>query len=111
MKQSLIVEMDDGSTLDIDSDARDVRAWEAEYGQSWMKADMSFTTLAQLAYLAGRRTGVFNGRWPTYTSFDDHCVDARGRPIAPLVANPTRQARTDDSSVSSRATSTRSRRK
>lgn len=107
MRQQLTIEMDDGTTLDVESDARDIRAWEAEYGESWF-GKLTFTKTAQLAYLAGRRTGVVNGQWPTYGSFDAHCVDVRARQEAPLIGDPTRPDRTGGSSARSRSGSARS---
>jgi hypothetical protein len=109
MKQPLIVEMDDGTSYDVDADARDIRAWEAQYDASWFATPTSFTNLAQVAYLAGRRTGILNGAYPSYEEFDAHCVDARGRP-GPVVGRPTRAGRTAASSASSPATSAPSRR-
>jgi hypothetical protein len=106
MRQLMTIEMDDGTRYDLDADGRDIRAWEAEYGRSWFTEDLSFTTLAQLAYLAGKRTGVLNGQWPDYGTFDAHCVEALGRREVPLVGNPTRADRTDGSSVPSRSAST-----
>lgn len=90
MKQSYAIEMADGTTYEIHSDARDIRKWEATYGTSYMSTPLSFTEVAQVAYLAGVRTGVLNGRYPTYDSFDAACVDARGLPGGGrLVADPT----------------------
>jgi hypothetical protein len=109
MRQAIHVEMDDGATYDIDADGRDIRVWESTYDQSWFAGGLSFTRVAQVAFLAGRRTGVLNGAYPDYDAFDAHCVEARGRP-APVVADPTPPVRTDDSSVRSRTGSAPSRR-
>lgn len=89
MKQSYEVEMDDGSTYEIDADARDVRRWEAKYEKSYLSSPVSFTEIAQVAYLAGQRTGVLNGQYPSYEDFDAHCVEARGRVKVPTVGSPT----------------------
>jgi hypothetical protein len=109
------VEMDDGQTFTVEVDGRDVRAWEAEYGRSWLADRLSFTNMAQVAFIAGRRTGVLNGTWPDYASFDAHCVEATGQRTAPLVADPTRPAPTAGSSSPSPGASVssprRSRRK
>lgn len=106
MRQTIACEMDDGSTIVIEADGRDVRAWEATYDASWFITPMSFTTVAQVAYLAGKRTGALNGSYPSYEEFDAHCVDARGRRSAPVVGRPTRAGRTAASSASSPAIST-----
>lgn len=108
MKQPMKVEMDDGTVFDVDADARDIRAWEAQYGRSFFEQGMTFTTLAQIAYLAGRRTNLLNGQWPDYEDFDAHCVDVVGRPD-PVTADPTRPAVTAGSCASSPSNSTRSR--
>lgn len=110
MRQRFEVEMDDGTRYEIDADARDIRAWEADHAASWFATPTSFTTVCQLAYTAGVRTGVLNGRWPDYGTFDAHCVDARGARSEGLVADPTRQAATDGSSVPSPSAATPPRR-
>jgi hypothetical protein len=111
MRQTYSIEMDDGTTFDVDADARDIRAWEALYDKSFLQSPLSYTEIAQVAYLAAKRTGVLNGAYVTYEEFDRHCIDARGKRggSGALVANPTRKARTGDSSVDSRSGSTRSR--
>lgn len=110
MRQQMTVEMDDGSSYDMEADGRDIRKWEAEYEKSWLIERISFTSLCQLAFIAGQRTNVLNGQWPSYESFDAHCVSAIGR-REPVIANPTQPDPTDDSSVSSPSNSTRYRRK
>lgn len=109
MRQTFVVDMDDGTNLVIESDARDVRAWEAAYEQSYFGTRLSFTNIAQVAYLAGKRTGVLNGAYPTYEDFDAHCVDARGKREKDP-PNPTPPDPTVGSSANSRSGSTRSRR-
>lgn len=106
MRYRMTVEMDDGATFDVDADARDIRAWEAAQDDSWLRVQASHTTLAQLAYHAGRRLGVLNGQWPDYASFDAACVDVRARRDEPLVADPTPPGRTAVSSARSRSGST-----
>ena len=107
MRQRICVEMDDGATYEIDADARDIRAWEARYGISWFGARLTFTMLAQLAHLAGQRTGVLNGAYADYDAFDAHCVATRGRP-AEVVTDPTPADRTDGSSAPLRSARTNS---
>ena len=98
MRQTIHISMDDGAEYTVESDGRDIRAWESEYERSWF-GPISFTKVAQVAYLAGKRTGVLNGTWPDYETFDAHCVDADGRPGSPVSANPTQRVHTDDSSA------------
>lgn len=100
MKHSYRVELDDGETFEVSSDARDIRRWEATYGKSWLDTPLSYTEVAQLVYLACTRSGVLNGRFPTYDEFDRHCVATAGLPTPPI-ANPTVPAPTDAPSVPS----------
>ena len=109
MRYAMSIEMEDGAQFDVDADARDIRAWEAEHEQSWLSTQTSATTIAQLAYAAGRRTGALNGAWPDYASFDAACVWVQMRRDEPLVADPTPPDRTGGSSARSRSGSTRSR--
>lgn len=97
MRYRINVLMDDGEEFTVETDARDLRAWEAERGTSWLATTLSLTELAQVSYLAAKRTGVLNGRYPTFESFEPHCVDTDGRAIAPPIGNPTQPDRTGDS--------------
>jgi hypothetical protein len=94
VKHSYRVELDDGTEFEVTSDARDIRRWEAVYGKSWLNTPLSYTEVAQLVYLASARTGVLNGRFPTYDEFDAHCVATEGLPTPPI-ANPTPPVATD----------------
>jgi hypothetical protein len=109
MRQTFELDMDDGTHVVVESDARDIRAWEAEYESSYFTAGITFTTIAQVAYIAAKRTGALNGQYPDYAAFDAHCVEARGKRVKPD-ADPTRPDRTDGLSVNSRSGSERSRR-
>lgn len=112
MRQSFTVQMDDGTEYLIESDGRDIRAWEAAYDRSWFSNErLSFTIIAQLAYLAGKRTEVLNGAFPTYEEFDAHCIDARAakRDRPQVIADPIRAGATDDSSALSPTNSAVSR--
>lgn len=106
VRYAMTIEMEDGTTFDVDADARDIRAWEAEHDQSWLSVRTSATTIAQLGYLAGRRTGALNGQWPDYETFDAACVWVAMRRDEPLVADPTPPDRTAASSARSRSGST-----
>lgn len=105
MKYNLIAEMDDGTTYIVSADARDLRRWEAEQGQSWMSTTFGLTHLAQLAYLALRRTGQLNGRYPSYEDFDNACINVTGGSNEPtlddlaVVATPTPPEAMGDSSA------------
>lgn len=54
------------------ADARDIRAYEAEFKQSWISTELSFIQLAQLAWIASRRQRKFTG---SYDVFDAEAVD------------------------------------
>lgn len=96
MRQTFRIELDDGESVEAAADARDVRAWEAAYGKSFFSTPTSYTEIAQIAYLAAKRTGALNGRYPTYDEFDRHCVEVTGvRPV--VAADPTRPAPMDGS--------------
>ena len=101
MIQHYRIEMDDGTSFEVASDARDIRRWESEHGDSYIRTQISMTQIAQLVYLALRRTGQINGRYPSYEDFDAHCVETKGIGApAPLVADPTPPDRMDASSAS-----------
>ena len=56
-------------------DGRDVRAWEAHTGKSWLTDDdarLSLTTVAYVGWSAARRAGKFDGSW---ADFDAAAVD------------------------------------
>lgn len=110
MRYAMTIEMADGATFDVDADARDIRAWEAEHELSWLSTRTSATTMAQLAYAAARRTGVLNGQCPDYAAFDAQCVWVQMRRDEPLVADPTPPGRGGGSSACSRPGSTSARR-
>lgn len=94
------LEFDNHDPVDVVADARDLRAWEAEYGQSWLYSQFSHTQAAQLAYIAGKRTGQLNA-FASWKDFDAHCTTARSDPLAEttVVGNPTQPGPTDDSSA------------
>lgn len=57
---------------EVTADARDIRAYESEFGASFLTTELSMTQLTQLAYVTMKRTGRFTG---TYQSFDSECVE------------------------------------
>jgi hypothetical protein len=103
MRLRFAIELDDGTTVEIEQDARDIRAWEAEYGESWLTTPLSYIQTAQIAYLATVRLGVFGDRFPSYKDFDQHAVEIRGIANPPLVGNPTHEGATDAPSSTSRS--------
>jgi|SRR5215471_6349626 len=106
MKYDLIAEMEDGQTFIVAADGRDLRRWEVEYKQSWIGTQFGLTHLAQLAYLALRRTKQLNGAYPTYELFDAACTNVTGVTDEPastedvsVVGLPTQPEATGESSA------------
>jgi hypothetical protein len=75
MRFSFKATMDDGTVIDVDSDHRDLRRWEAEYKRSMVGEPPSLTYMTQLAYVSMRRQRLVDSRYPTYELFDAECVD------------------------------------
>lgn len=94
--------MEDGSLIEVQSDARDLRRWEADYKAPIVGQAMSLTYLTQIAYLAMRRQGALNGEYPDYETFDAHCIELNSSRtnLEALVGNPTPPEATEDSSAS-----------
>jgi hypothetical protein len=109
MRLRFAIELDDSSVTEIEQDARDIRAWEAEYGESWLNTPLSYTQTAQIAYLAAVRLGVYGDRFQSYKDFDQHAVEVRGVPNPALVGNPTHEGATAGPSSTSRSGSAVSR--
>ena len=101
MRFSFEIEAASGDVFNVTSDARDVRAWESEYGQSFLDVPWSYTQAAQIAYLAGKRAGVFDGRYPSYKDFDADCTRVDAESIPKTSGNPIRPEATDAFSASS----------
>jgi hypothetical protein len=91
------VEFDDGRTETAEVDQRDVRAWEAEQGRSWLSSDLTVTAMAQLAHAGMRRAGRFTGGW---ADFDAHAVWV-GEVEAAEPVDPTLPAATGERSSAS----------
>lgn len=99
MRLNMIVEWDDGSTVDVVANARDLRTWERIYGASWLSTATSETQFAQLAHVALQRADKLPLAM-TYEEFDGKCEDLTvTRWVAP-VADPTSEAAGDTSSAS-----------
>jgi len=97
-KHRFEVEFDDGRTETAEVDQRDVRAWEAEHGMSWLSSDLTVTAMAQLAHAGMRRAGQFTGSW---AEFDAHAVwvgEVESEPV-----DPTQPAATGGLSSGSRS--------
>lgn len=103
MRFKFTVEMDDGETIAGQVDARDVRRWEAMYSRSIVGEKTSFTSMTQMVYLALRREGSIDSRYPTYDIFDQHCVDLKTvtEEGGGVVANPTQSEATEGLSPTS----------
>ena len=91
VKQTLRVELEDGSEHTVTVDGRDFRAWEAWRGVSMFKSDTTLMQLTEYAYLSGRRQGLWNGK---YEDWEPTCVGVDF--VAIDEVNPTQSAPMDD---------------
>jgi len=99
MRLNMTIEWDDGSTVDVVANARDLRTWERVYGSSWLATATSETQFAQLAHIALQRSDKLPLSM-SYDEFDGRCEDLTvTRWVAP-VADPTNAAAGDTSSAS-----------
>lgn len=61
MRQQFAVEMDDGSEYKVQADGRDIRAYEAASGQSFLTTQFTYTQMTNLAAHAAIREGRWDG--------------------------------------------------
>ena len=92
------VELEDGTAYEVVANSRDIRAWEREYGESWLTTPASEVQYTQLVYLALKRTGQIT---MTYDEFDARADDVNIARVRALIANPTQPEASEDSSVDS----------
>lgn len=87
----VVLETPDGDKTDaVTADARDIRNYEAQFGQSWVTTETSFTQMTQLAFVAMKRLGKFTG---SYDVFDSVCVEVSDVPESdPEPERPTPKA-------------------
>ncbi len=79
---NLEVTLDGKDPFTVHFDGRDVRAWEAHTGKSWLTdedARLSLTTVAFIGWSAARRTGKFDGSWG---DFDKVALDVAAPEVA-----------------------------
>jgi len=96
IKMHVELEKSDGKleTFDVVSDARDIRGYEAEFKESWIATELSFTQMSQLAWITARRARKFSG---SYDVWDAEAVDVSSSEEDEgevETADPTRRART-----------------
>ena len=73
IKMKVVLETPDGEKSDeVTADARSVRAYESEFGVSFITSELSMIQLTQLAYVAMKRAKTFAG---SYDVFDEQCVE------------------------------------
>ena len=72
-------------------DGRDVRAWEAETGESYLGTEDTYTQREHLAWLGLRRTGLTD---LDLAGFQAVCVSVTAVPDGDVVADPTQQGAT-----------------
>jgi len=94
MKINLTVTNDlDGQdqTYEVIADGRDVRKYEESFEISWLATDMSYIQMTQLAWVASRRHGLFEG---DYAAFDKVNTGVKSKNLEAGevdTANPTQQ--------------------
>ena len=83
----LEVELATGDTHTVEYNGIDLRAYEAAFDASVLVEPMSLTMLTWLAWSAGKRTGVLNGQWQEWPTFEQQCTGVR---VVRDVATPTK---------------------
>jgi hypothetical protein len=78
LRQKVVLELEDGTTVPVTFDGRDLRAWEAKHHRSSIIEPMSVGMLTWLGWSAARRSGALNGSFDTYDKFDAVCVGVEG---------------------------------
>lgn len=79
--------------VQVTYDARDMRAYEGEFGVSMISTPSSISMLTWLGWHGAKRQGLLNGSHDTYVKFDALCT---GVVVVKAVdaANPPRPGRT-----------------
>ena len=98
LRQTLEVELEDGSTQVVEVDARDFRKWEAWRGESMIGSSTTISRLTEWAYVAGTRHGYWNG---TYEDWEPTCVDVGM--VNASTADPTKKDRSGGNSSPSQS--------
>ena len=62
---------DDAAPFVVRVDGRDVRAWEAEHGLSFLTEQTSYT---QMTWLAWHHASTYDGRQMSWEEFDRRCL-------------------------------------
>lgn len=99
----ITLETPDGDKTDtITADGRDLRNYEAEFQQSFLTTETSYTQYTQLAYVTMKRASRFKG---SYDVFDSQCVEVEEVPdeeekVATKDPRPTRRTPGEGSSRS-----------
>lgn len=85
--KQLELELTDGTTYTVAYNGIDLRAYEAAFNASVLSEPMSLTMLTWLAWAAGKRTGVLNGEWQAWATFEQQCTGVR---VVADVPTPTK---------------------
>lgn len=102
MKQRFTVTLDDPVVeFDVTSDGRDMRAWESWKEVAYFEARGSLTKFAELAYLAAKRTGEYDGTWEEFEARCTGALPVKDNENPTEGEAPTPPAATADSSSTS----------
>lgn len=78
LRQTVKLELEDGSEVEVTYDGRDLRAWEGSTGKSALGEAMSLTMLTWLGWAAAKRQGLLNGSFDSFDAFDKVCASVQG---------------------------------
>jgi hypothetical protein len=78
LRQKVRLELEDGTQVDTEYSAIDLRAWEKENKRSALNEPVSVSMLTWLGWSAAKRNGSINGAYDTYPKFDAACVSVEG---------------------------------
>ena len=84
-------EQEDGSeiTYEVIADGRDVRKYEEHFETSWIATELSMTQVSQLAWVASRRQGLYEGDWASFDKINTDTTSSRYEAGEVESENPT----------------------
>lgn len=74
LQQRVRLELEDGTVIEPVYDGRDIRAWEAKYGQGAIGRKTTLSMLAFYGWSAAKREGLLNGEYDRFEAFDKVCT-------------------------------------
>jgi hypothetical protein len=78
LRQKVRLELEDGTQVEAEYSAIDLRAWEKVNRRSALSEPISVSMLTWLGWSAAKRQGSINGAYATYEAFDVACVSVEG---------------------------------